>query len=431
MSYISLRQKIAGKAEAKKVTGLNFEEINVASPVYLDNDGVKKNISHRVSTSKINYRKNKGLMKLGRRWIKETSLGLGDHSYSVISEMDRMIDSLGEKSGNLHKIIPGPIRWLEANFSESDLKTWGGANGLFNLAVNKSLIQKREYFKNSFGGLDLGIPKFLPNFLVEIAFPFAKRCFLMAIDRAGGSEVYDEMMSQSWEATLGSKNMWGVLDAGEEFFFKFFKNLFHEFHHNIVNPGAWKRFLKLGPVNSGNNYNFLDVLDEAISLFSGAYEENKKFPYEKLEDDFLSNLAEDIISQIVLLIKSSKTKDFINSFDEIISSLESSGGSHVDSDKKISFLRSALYDYLDNIRAYDGDFLLTPRLLKKSLKAEWDRSEIDFVVGKDEDILIAFSEVLDENIDDLKASFIQEIKVWGSDLSLEIVGYIQEILKYV
>ena len=109
--------------------------------------------------------------------------------------------------------------------------------------------------------------------------------------------------------------------------------------------------------------------------------------------------------------------------------MESSGGSHVDSDKKISFLRSALYDYLDNIRAYDGDFLLTPRLLKKSLKAEWDRSEIDFVVGQDEDILVAFSEVLDENIDDLKASFIQEIKVWGSNLSLEIVGYIQEILK--
>jgi hypothetical protein len=369
------------------------------------------------------------LMKLGRRWMEKTSFGLGDRSNSVISEMDRMIGALGERTGNFHKIIPGPVRWLRANFSEEDLHRWGGAEGLFYFAVEESLNKKDEWFKRNFGALDLAIPKFLPTFLLEVAIPFANRCFLMAIDRAGGSKAHEDLISRSWEEALGSKDMWGTLDADQEFFLKFFKNLFHEFHHNIINPEAWKRFLELGPVNSGRNYNLLDVLDEAIALFSGAYEEDKKFSYEKLEDDFLSGLAEDIISQIALFAKSYKSKDFANSFDDIISWLESSGGSHVDSDKKISFLKAVLYDFMEKVRPFDDEIVLDRGLLKESLKREWDRSGIDFVVGSDEDILIAFSEVLDENIDDLKASFLQEIRGWGDDLSLEIFGYIQEILR--
>jgi len=368
------------------------------------------------------------VVKIGRRWMAETSYGLGDKSYSVIAEMDGMIGGLGERGGDLHKILPGPIRWLKSNFSELDLDFWGGAEGLFYVCVENALEDKEEYFRNNYGRLDSGIPKFLPDFLLEEALPFAKNCFLMAIEDSGGSEAHRAWMALDPERMLGAKDMWGILDADQEFFLKFFKNLFHEFHHNIINPGVWKRFEELGPANSGGAYNLLDVLDEAIALFAGAYEKDKKVPYQKLEDDFLVGLAKDIMDQIYLFLGSSKRDELIDNFDEIISWLESSGGSHVDSDKKISFLKAALYDFRNRIdRPESYRMFYLP--MKEALKSEWDRSGIDFVVDSDEDILIAFSRVLDENIDDLKLSFIRAIEKWGKDLSLEILRYMQLILR--
>jgi len=177
--------------------------------------------------------------------------GLGTRAGEKIILMDNMIRGLDECGESFFNFVPGPVAWLNRNFSSEDLEEFGGSEGLFCWVIEDVVAEKRNYFyKVCDKKLDTAIPRFLPDFLESVAFPFAQRIFSMAVSEVGSDDKYKEYLS--FDKALGSKDLWGILDSGQEFFFNFFKNLFHEFHHNIINPNAWSRFLDLGTI--GDNY---------------------------------------------------------------------------------------------------------------------------------------------------------------------------------
>lgn len=359
---------------------------------------------------------NPDIIKMSRRLMMEREKGLGQYSIKKLIEMDKVIDEISSEFNYYKENL---LNWAEDNIDEEKLNE--NLNITLNDFIEKCISiykeEKQEVFSERYGvNLDSSIPEFLPSFLENHLFPFAKNIFIKSIEATGNSDLYKEYLSKDMYSILGYTNMYYILDSEQEFFLNFFKNTFHEFEHNIVNPMASHIFLKGGAIDVGSNFNLLDILDETFTLAAGPYLGDQNFEYENIEKNLLKLLAENIITHLAEIFKkeSNETwiKSMINNLDHIIREIDSIEDVYIDSEKKKVFLKQVLSNFKDKVIEFKPvNFSQLVNFLNIEITKEWNKNEIDFVTSSSEDLLIEFSKNLDENIDKLSSIFYKELRV--------------------
>lgn len=372
---------------------------------------------------------NPDIIKMSRRLMMEREKGLGQYSIKKLIEMDKVIDEVSSEFNFYKKDL---LDWAENNIDEEKLKELNiTLNDFIQNCISIYKEEKQEVFSERYGvNLDSSIPEFLPSFLENHLFPFAKNIFIKSIEATGNSDLYKEYLSKDMYSILGYTNMYYIIDNGEEFFLNFFKNTFHEFEHNIVNPMANHIFLKGGATDTGNNFNLLDILDETFTLAAGPYLGDQNFEYENIEKNLLKLLAENIITHLAEIFKKESNETWIesmiNNLDHIIREIDSIEDVYIDSEKKKVFLKQVLSNFKDKVIEFKPiNFYQLVNILNLEITKEWNKNKIDFVTSSSEDLLIEFSKNLDENIDKLSSIFYKELRVNLSNSLRKIINIIK------
>lgn len=372
---------------------------------------------------------NPDIIKMSRRLMMEREKGLGQYSIKKLIEMDKVIDEISSEFNFYKKNL---LDWAKDNIDEEKLKELNiTLNDFIQNCISIYKEEKQKVFSERYGvNLDSSIPEFLPSFLENHLFPFAKNIFIKSIEATGNSDLYKEYLSKDMYSILGYTNMYYIIDNGEEFFLNFFKNTFHEFEHNIVNPMASHIFLKGGATDTGSNFNLLDILDETFTLAAGPYLGDQNFEYENIEKNLLKLLAENIITHLAEIFKKESNETWIesmiNNLDHIIREIDSIEDVYIDSEKKKVFLKQVLSNFKDKVIEFKPiNFYQLVNILNLEITKEWNKNKIDFVTSSSEDLLIEFSKNLDENIDKLSSIFYKELRVNLSNSLRKIINIIK------
>ena len=373
------------------------------------------------------------ISKLGRRFLQRTESGLGHYSIEKIMGMDRMIEEIDERRVSFHNYVKYPMSWARTFIDEKELYSNGfTVEGFVSYCIDEYIESKVIKFESQYGeSLSSSIPEFLPNFLEEKAFPFGKDIFMRAIKNSGNKELYKDYISKDMYSMLGVQNIFYIIDNGEEFFLNFFKNIFHEFQHNIVNPKAHEIFLQSGSSNYGDNYNLLDVVDETFTLASGAFLDPSGSSYSDLEKRLLYEMSINTIEHLKMILGGPSmdphefVKKFLFMYNDIIQGIDKIDNRYIDSEKKKNFIKDVLAKLKKIIIEYEKRGRASYKTIAIELNNEivniWDSNMIDFVTNNHEDLLIEFSRLLDENIDILYKEFLQEVEKHMVNVGKEIV----------
>lgn len=368
---------------------------------------------------------NPALVKLGRKFLQTRSEGIGAESTKTIIAMDEIVSDYLLGGSEMLKVKGSILSWIETYIDLESMQLTA-EDVLFDAIQiykerNADIIEKRY-------GVSISdeIPSFLPMFLEQEAFPFAKELFILAAKETGNEEIYKEYLSKDMYSILGVKNLFEAIDAGNDFFLNFFKNIFHEFQHNAVNPKAHEIFLDNGSVDNGLNYNLLDIIDEAFAIAAGAYADPAGSSYEKLETNLLKTLSYDLLINIDKYIGSSfDVKDsilnrsgnlqyikvYLDHYKDIISNIDKVSNIYIDTDKKKKFLKDILKEFkirLEYIRE-TGEAFDKYNVFYLIIKDNWNENMIDFVTSNYEDLLIEYNNLLDKNINHLYSKLNSEL----------------------